>query len=262
MRAMPDPYTWLKAAVLGLVQGISEFLPISSSAHLIAFREILDFREPPLAFDVALHVATLAAVILYFGKDILVVLRSAQRFRILGIFVLATVPGVVLGLLLAAWRETVNPWWVVGGWIFSAAYLLLSRGRQGESHFLAVGSLRAFAIGCAQALALFPGVSRSGASIVCGLWLGLERDAACRFSFLLAIPIISGAGAKSAYEVYRSDTGSSLNGPLFLAMGIAFIVGLFAIHFLLTLVRRGGLHRFGWYNLTAAALFAAYLVLR
>ncbi len=253
---------WWKSALLGLVQGLTEFLPISSSAHLIAMKEVLAF-EAGLAMDVALHVATLAAVLIYFRRDIAALVRRPRRGRAIALIVLATVPGVVLGYALSSWRSGIDAWWVVGGWSLSFAYLVTSRGRGGERRWVDLTPARSLLVGCAQALAIFPGVSRSGSSIVCGFWLGLDREEAFRFSFLLSIPLIAGAGLKTALDM----TGADLErmggaGALALAMGVALMAGLAAIHTLLGFVRTGRLHVFGWYNLAAAMAFALYLSLR
>jgi undecaprenyl-diphosphatase len=257
---MSEISVWWKSAILGVVQGLTEFLPISSSGHLIAFKEALAFEEGSLVFDVALHVATLGAVVLYFRKDLWSLVRH-PRGRIVALVVVATIPGAVLGAAIGRWRAGIDPWWVVAGWTFSATYLLASRGRGGEGAYRELPLARGLAIGMAQALAIFPGVSRSGASITSGLWLGLERDAACRFSFLISIPLIAGAGAKKALDLTTGEL-EELGGPLLLGMACAFAVGLAAIHLLIGLVRQGKIHRFGWYNLTAALVFAAFLLAR
>ena len=256
---------WWKNAVLGLVQGITEFLPISSSGHLIATKELLDGNaEPGLALDVALHIATLAAVLIYFRKDLLGLARIHNRVSFLLLVVIATIPGVILGYLLSDWRETINPWWVVGGWCFSGFYLITSQGSGGDGRYRALPARFGFLIGVAQALAIFPGVSRSGSSIVAGLWLGLDRQEAFRFSFLLSIPLILGAGLNTARKLGDLSEIEKVGGigPLLLGMAIAFVVGLGAIHLLSRSLRSNRFHLFGLYNFGAAALFAFYLLLK
>lgn len=252
-----------KGAVLGIVQGLTEFLPVSSSGHLIAFKEVLGFQEADLTFDVALHVATLAAVLFYFAPDIRSLLTHPRRVTLLAILAVGTVPAVALGLALGEWRDSPSPWFVVGGWTFSATYLLLSRGRGGSTSHDEVRWRQGIGIGCAQALALFPGVSRAGSSITCGLWLGLSREAAARFSFLLSIPAIAGAGSKKGYDLYRSgQLGQEgvFGTPLLVGMACAFVVGLVAIYLLMRVLRGNHFHRFGWYNLAAAIAFATFLL--
>lgn len=252
----------LKSAILGVVQGLTEFLPISSSGHLIAAKEILE-SEASLAFDVALHVATLAAVVSYFWRDLLELAVHPRRFPLLALLALATIPGATLGLLLGDWRETISPWYAVYGWFFSASYLLSSRGKGGNAHFTELGPLRALGIGLAQSLAIFPGVSRSGSSIVCGLYLGLKRESAARFSFILSIPLILGAGLKSSMDL-NAKTIADAGGLLAISFGmvLAFLVGLGALHLLFRIVRSEKFSLFGWYNLLAAISFGAYLFLR
>jgi undecaprenyl-diphosphatase len=253
---------WIENSVLGLLQGLTEFLPISSSGHLRASKEVLGC-EAGLALDVALHVATLAAVVVYFRGDLAALLRHPRRIHIGLVVAIATVPGALLGALLSSWRERIDPWWVVGGWAFSAAYLSLSRGRGGTGSYAHLKAVKGLLIGCAQALAIFPGVSRSGSTIVSGLWLGLERGQAFRFSFLLAIPLIAGAGIKQGFDLHQSGFGSVGGaGPLALGMAIAFAAGLASIRWLLGLVRRDCLYLFGGYNLAAAAAFALFLILK
>ncbi len=251
----------LKALLLGVIQGLSEFLPISSSGHLIAFEEILRFKTP-LAFDVSLHLATLAAVLIYFGAYLIHLARSRERWPVLLRVVLGTVPAGLIGFLIHDFRESISPWFVVVGWLVSAAYLLLSAGREGKGRFPEVSLPRAFLIGGSQGIAAaLPGFSRSGASIASGLWLGLERREAFRFSFLLAIPVMLGAGIVEGRKLFGHGAVEVPGGwpAIALAMAAAFVVGLAAIHLLNRAVTGNHFHRFGWYNLSAAAAFALYL---
>lgn len=252
----------IKAAFLGLVQGITEFFPVSSSAHLLALRHVLGFKVEGLAFDVALHFATLLAVIIYFRREIAMVLKSAQRWPVFVRLVVAMLPSVAAGLLFAKARENLHPAYAVAGWTFSGAYLLSLRHRRGTKAYADAPMGTALGIGFAQALAIFPGVSRSGATITAGVWLGLEREQAARFSFLLSIPAIFGAGV---FEARHFLSGTQVEGDFLAAtvcaMPVAFLVGLGAIHLLLRIVRADVFHRFGWYNLLAALAFGVYLLL-
>jgi undecaprenyl-diphosphatase len=252
----------IESAILGLVQGLTEFLPISSSGHLVAGKEILG-SEAPLAFDVALHVATLVAVLIYFRRDLIDLTRHPRRWKLLGLLIMATVPGAILGVVLGDWLEGIGPWFTIYGWFFSAAYLLSSRGKGGTLHYADLGPWSALAIGTAQALAIFPGVSRSGTTIVAGLWFGLERESAARFSFILSIPLICGAGLKKGLEIDSEGIAAAGGVPsILIGMVIAFLVGLFAIHLLLRLVRSQSFANFGWYNLLVAMAFGVYLLSR
>jgi undecaprenyl-diphosphatase len=251
----------LKAIVLGLVQGLTEFFPISSSAHLSAMREILGFSMKGLAFDVSLHLATLLAVLVYFRGEILRAALAGNRWQVLLRIVLATLPAVIAGFLLGQWRENLPPGYAVGGWLFSATYLLLTRGRGGAIPYGEAPVSSAVTIGLAQSLAIFPGVSRSGSTIASGLWLGLSREDAAKFSFLLAIPAIGGAGLLEGLKVLKSgDPQPGLLGLAAIAMPVSFVAGMFTIHFLLRVVKSDFFHRFGWYNLCAAVAFGAYIL--
>jgi undecaprenyl-diphosphatase len=253
----------VKAAVLGVVQGITEFLPISSSAHLLALEEILDFHLEGVAFDVSLHLATLLAVIAYFRGEILRLVRGERRLRILLCIALATAPVGVAGFLLADFRASIPPGFAVGGWLFSAAYLLATRGRGGATPYDRISAGRAVAVGCAQALSICPGVSRSGATIAAGLWLGLSREGAARFSFLIAIPAMLGAGLHEGLKLAKApEVPDGFWALCAVGAPAALAVGLLAIHVLMKVVREDAFHRFGIYNLAAGALFGAYLLLR
>jgi undecaprenyl-diphosphatase len=251
----------VKAAILGVVQGITEFLPISSSAHLLALQEVLDFHLEGVAFDVSLHIATLLAVILYFRGDIVVLLRAERCRRILLNLALATIPVGAVGFLLADFRADISPWFAVGGWTFSATYLILTRGKGGETPYDGISAGEAVAVGCAQALSIFPGVSRSGSTIAAGLWLGLSRDSAARFSFLLAIPAMAGAGVHEGLKLAKSpEVPEGFWSLCAVGAPAALLVGLLAIHALMRVVKGNGFHRFGYYNLAAGLLFAVYLL--
>ena len=147
----------IESAILGIVQGLTEFLPISSSGHLVAGKEILG-SEAPLAFDVALHVATLFAVVIYFRRDLIGLTVHPKRWKLLGLLILVSIPGGLLGIFLGDWFETIGPWFTVYGWFFSAVYLFSSRGKAGKMHYTDLGPGRALILGAAQALAIFPGV--------------------------------------------------------------------------------------------------------
>jgi undecaprenyl-diphosphatase len=253
----------LKAAFLGLVQGVTEFLPISSSAHLLALEKILGFSLKGLTFDVSLHLATLLAVLWYFRREILGVFRDGRFWPVFLRLFLGSIPVGAAGFLLSEFREDVSPWVAVGGWTISGAYLLSTRGLGGSTPHEKLPYPKVLLVGLAQAASIFPGISRSGSTIASGLWLGLRRESAAEFSFFLAIPAMLGAGAHETLKILKSPEP---NGGLLMlcAVGapVAFFVGTVAIHVLLRIVRRGAFHRFGAYNLCAAAAFAAYLLAR
>jgi len=229
----------LHALVLGLVQGLTEFLPISSSAHLILIPRYLGWEDPGLAFDVALHLGTLAGVLIYFWKDLwhLTTHLGEQKERNTVLFlILATIPGALAGLLLEHRAETVfrSPMLIASVLIVMGTFLgladWLSKGNKTMAD-LTVGS--ALGIGLAQAFALIPGVSRSGVTITLALALGLDRREAAKFSFFMSIPIIAGAGVLKSKAI--------LHSPDKLALGVGFlastVAGIFAIWLLFKIIQ-------------------------
>jgi undecaprenyl-diphosphatase len=251
----------LKALFLGLVQGLTEFLPVSSSGHLRAFRDVLGFEGEGLVFDVSVHMATLLAVVIYFRNDLLSLARGPLLVPVCLRLFMATAPVLAAGALLAPYLDGLSAWVVVAGWVFSALYLFLTRGRGGETLYSRLSLRRALVVGLAQCVAILPGVSRSGSTIAAGLWVGLGRAEAARFSFLLSIPAVLAAGGYTTLKLLRSpEAGAGLGLALAVACPAAFVSGLLAIHILLRIVQSDVFHRFGVYNLLAAALFAAFLL--
>ena len=263
-----------QAVVLGILQGLGEFLPISSSAHLIVVPWLLGWPEHGLAFDVALHVGTLAAVVYAFAGDWWRIVTSALRGllhghpaeaedgRLFWLLILASIPGAVAGLALGEAAETIfrSPLLIAVTLSVVAAILLVAdrRASSGEER-RRVSILDAILIGSAQALAIVPGVSRSGATISMALFLGYRREEAARFSFLLATPIIFGAALTKVPQLLRSPD----RGPVLLGMAAAAVVGLAAIRLLLTYVRKKDYRPFVYYRWAFSALIVVvYLVRR
>jgi undecaprenyl-diphosphatase len=304
----------LRAIVLGIVQGITEFLPISSSAHLSIVPRLLGYAAPTLAFEVLLHFGTLAAVAAYFARDLWAFLlclvapgrlgpeEARTRRRLLGLLVLASVPAAAVGFLLQDWadQQTARPlrasvWLVLTTAIMIAAELYdrsrsrraepvvpvaaeaeategrvagtraerFARGavaapppRDGEQELKRLPVAKAAGIGLAQALALIPGTSRSGVTISTGLFLGVSRATAARFSFLLSIPAILGAGI-----LKLDDLSGATETPAELLAGAvaAAISGFLAVSFLIRLLRTRTLWPFIWYRLIAGGLFVLLL---
>lgn len=264
-----------QSILLGLLQGFTEFLPISSSGHLILMHKILESGNS-LSFDATLHFATVLAVIVYFRHDIFkivnAVLRRLSRLPtnekdLVTAYALAigTIPAVCFGLLLEEYMSTIfrNPLLVAsvlitGSILFGFAewrYLKTPR----ESSITLMKGLK---IGFFQCLALIPGMSRSGASIVGGMLMGLTRSEATRFSFLLAIPILGGAGAKKILELLTSNNNQIDLSLLLIAAITAFLAGLAAIHFMLSFVRRYSLWPFIWYRVILATIVIAIVILQ
>ena len=217
--------TFAAAVLLGIVQGLTEFLPVSSSAHLILARAFFGWEVPPalgLAFDVALHIGTLAAIVVFFRQEITAMAASlpaafardpGESGWLLRRIVVGTIPVVIVGLLFSDYIEHVlrTPG-VAAGALTIGAIGMLAAERLGPRHRTetSMGWVDAILIGCAQASALIPGISRSGATITMGMFLGMRRDASARFTFLLAIPANrDGCCAASSSAPYRSSLSAS-----------------------------------------------------
>ena len=261
-----------QAFVLGLVQGLGEFLPISSSGHLIVVPWLFGWPEQTLAFDVALHLGTLAAVLYAFWKDWLRLFTSAAQgigagrplaspgLRTLLMLAAASVPAAIVGLLLEDWAETVfrSPLLVAGTMAGMGAVLFVADRSADRATADVVGFRDAMLIGLAQSLALVPGVSRSGATISMALFLGYRREEAARFSFLLATPITFGAAMLKVPELFAD--GGTLQ--LWLGMATAALSGFLAIRVLLAYVRTRDYRPFVAYRLVFAAVTVAVLLAR
>lgn len=273
----------LVALLLGLVQGATEFLPISSSAHLYAIPYLFGLSDPllsSLAFGAVIHLGTLAAVLVALRRDVLrlagVALRTATSMgrhrgdhadeRLIVAIVIGTVPAVALGLAAGDLLDTaVRTPLVVAAAVTAGALLLWFAERVGtrERPLQSVGVIDGLMIGVAQAFALIPGISRSGATISGGLFLGFRRDAAARFGFLLGIPAIAGAGTIELKHLLESSEDLAASAPL-LVIGVvsAFVSGLFAIKLLFRLLDGGSTRIFVAYRLAFAAVLVASVLLR
>ncbi len=253
--------TDVQILVLALVQGLTEFLPVSSSAHLILIPKLLGWTDQGLAFDIALHLGTLVAVLLYFRQDLLRIVRAALTVRLgqamnpeakIGwSMVLATIPVGLAGLSLKPFIETtLRAPWVIAYATIGFGLLLGAADFWGAKRRTATDFRwrDALWIGLWQALALIPGASRSGVTLSAGLLLGLTPQTAARFSFLLSIPVIALAAALSLIQWFK--VGGLLQGPdLLLGAGIAALSGYACIHYFLKLIARVGLWPFVLYRL-------------
>ena len=263
----------IHAAILGIVQGLTEFLPISSSAHLILVPYLFGWHDPFIdsaAFDVMLHMGTLIALLAYFWRDLVRLLGawlgSIRDRRIEGdpdrrlawLLIISVVPAAILGASLESFfdrtfREHVS--WIALFIVIGAALLWLGERRGTRSRDLGGMVVRdAVTIGVSQALALFPGISRSGITIAAGLLLGLEREAAARFSFLMAVPVIAGAGLWKARTLIGADLGGAELNQLILGIVAATISGFLAINFLLRFLRTNSTTIFIVYRLILAGV--------
>lgn len=262
--------TLVQAIIYGVVQGLTEFLPISSSAHLVLLPWFMGWEDPGLAFDVGLHWGTLIAVVIYFRWDIFELAKSffvslkerkIQGHELPWQIMAATIPGAALGYVFEHQAETLfrSPLLMAGTLSLMAVFLYLSerRGRQ-ETAIEHLPWPHAVAIGVAQGLAIVPGVSRSGITICLALFLGLKRTAAVRFSFYLSIPIIFGAGLlKSEYVL------SNLGNPIFAAGLISSALsGMAAIHLLLMHVKTRTFLPFVIYRVLLAVLIVGWFFVK
>ena len=236
---------------------MTEFLPVSSSGHLVFFQSVFGFKEPQVFFDVVLHLGTLLAVVVFFRTDISNILQGTRQglkahkmgqngIRLLIWIIIATIPTGLMGILFKDWFESLftRPK-VVGGMLLATGLILwFTRYVKRDGRLLEkMGWVDALLIGIVQGIAIIPGISRSGSTISTGLFCGLDRELAGKFSFLLSIPAILGAtllelrGIESPTEVWMYLVG----------MAIAFLVGLLSLKFLMRIVRRGRLFTFAYY---------------
>lgn len=264
----------LSSIILGFVQGATEFLPVSSSGHLILARTLFGITDNNgLAFDAILQLATVCAVIVYFLDEILILVQTVLRklgrlpvnekdmvmVKALGV---GTIPAVVLGLFLESYMEHAfrNPV-LVAGVLIAGSILFMAAEYRYENcyHEREIDVKKGLKIGLFQSLALIPGMSRSGATIAGGMFMGLSRSDAARFAFLLSIPIILGSGLKKLLELIISDATIAWL-PVGIGALTAFATGLVAIHFMISYVRNNTLWPFIWYRIILAlfVLFIAF----
>ncbi len=240
----------LTAAFWGLVQGLTEFLPISSSGHLVLVPALLDMEEPDLATSALLHLGTLAAVVWYYRKDLLKLLhvRTDPEARlILGLLAVGTIPAAIIGLTLDGPIEIIfdEPRIAAVALIVTGIILALGLLLPAGERKLGSGRVRdAIIVGLAQAFALIPGISRSGMTITAGMAQGLTRIEAARYAFLLAVPSIAGAGFLEGLDLIR-DGG--FEAGILIGVAVAAVSGYFAIAFLLRLLTRVGMAPFAVY---------------
>ena len=271
---MIEPISWIEAIVLGLVQGLTEFLPISSSAHILIVSQLLGWQDPGAAFTAVTQIGTETAVIVYFRRDIARIievwarslrqpsLRRSIDARMGWYVIVGTIPIAVLGVAFAHQIETAaRNLWLVAGTLIGFGIVLGVADALGRRR-LSLADLKArdgIVLGFGQALALIPGVSRSGATITTGLALGYTREAAARYSFLLAIPAVLASGF---YEAAKIGGDSQVAwGPTIVATVIAFVVGLAVIAWLLRWVSTRSYLPFVLYRVGLGLLVIVLLLL-
>jgi len=262
----------LEAALLGVVQGLTEFLPVSSSAHLILARAFFgwDAEQFGRPFDVACHVGTLAAILIYFRADLVAMTAALPRVlrtprdhaaRLLWLVILGTVPLVPIGLVLADREDALRtpPVIVVTLALIGVGMLLAERLGRGTRPADGLTGTEAFGVGVAQAMALIPGVSRSGATITVGLALGLERGAAARFSFLLGVPAMFAAAGHEGHRLLGHPMDAATLQVFLIGIVVSGVVGYATVKYFLKYLAGHGLAVFAWYRIALAAVTVAWL---
>ena len=251
---------WLEILILAIVQGITEFLPISSSGHLVVGGEVFEQLGCPieerLTVHIVLHGGTLAAILVFYWRQIWRLLGEDRR--VIGLILVGSIPAAFVGLVLKKYfeAELVHP--LVAGCMFPITGIMLlwaARRKPGETDYLELRYGHALLIGVFQAVAILPGISRSGATIVAGLGLGLKREQAATFSFLLAIPAIGGAMLLDMLDYSSQDVSV---GPLAAGALVSFVVGLLALRWLVQWLKEGRLHLFAWYLIPLGVVVIAW----
>jgi len=246
----------LEAAFWGLIQGLTEFLPISSSGHLVLVPALLGQDPPDLATSAMLHLGTLLAVLAYFRREVVEVFTFTDKGkRLLLLVLIGTIPAGVLGLTLESQFDWLNerPTAVALALFLTGIVLFSTRWLHRGDKVVADASIRDTVImGLGQAVALIPGVSRSGATISTGLLRGFTHAEAARYSFLLGIPAIAGAGLLKGMDLV--DSGAGISGDILVGVAVAAVTGYAAIAFLLRLIGRTGLAPFGIYCMVAGVV--------
>ncbi len=254
--------TIFQALILGIVQGLTEFLPVSSSGHLVIFPELFDWPLQDVAFDAVIHLATLLVILMYFRRDLAdLVLR--QR-NLVTTIVLATIPVGIVGLVLERIEGVRSMPVVIVSTLAWGIVLMIADARatkraQATSRIETVGWRRVFLVGLSQAIALIPGTSRSGITITIGLFAGLDRTMATRLAFLVGIPAIALAGLAKASDIISGSVELDLF-PVIVGFFAAFVSGYVAVAVLMRLLKRIGYFWFGFYRvLLATFLFLIWM---
>jgi len=249
----------LQGIVLGIVQGLTEFLPVSSSGHLVLFQNIMNLDGDMVFFDTMMHVGTLVAVLFVFWADISSILHKPLQ-KLTGLLIVATIPGVIFTLLFEDFINSAFSGAYLGiGFLVTAALLIaaewLDKGL-GERKKKNIGYPTAVGIGCMQAIAIIPGISRSGSTLAGGLFAGVERNLAARFSFLMSIPIIIGSVVLQLFKLATGEAvvETSIILPTLVGMIFAAVSGFLAIRFMLNLISKHKLYGFAVY-MVAIGLF-------
>jgi len=264
--------SFVEAIVLGVIQGLTEFLPVSSSGHLVIFQHLFGITEPVLAFDIAVHVGTLMAVVVFFFRDLIAIVAGALAFgadslrqrrlrmptaeapdaRMAVLIIVGSVPTGIIGILFKDSAETLFSSLALVGVSLCVTSALLWGTHRLKATGIDIGTTgagKALVVGVVQGLAIIPGISRSGSTIAAGLYLGLNRETAARFSFLLSIPAVAGAGLLGVLDLVG---GNAIPLSVMAAgMVTSAVVGYGALALLVWIVKQGRMHLFAPYCLVA-----------
>lgn len=269
--------TIIQSIILGIVQGITEFVPISSSGHLVLAQNLFGIKEATLSFDVALHLGTFISLILFFWQDWLHLIRaffkSLKKWdfkndpnqRLFYLLVIATIPGIIFGALLEKQAETIfrSIYLVLINFVIIGVLFIIIEKVAKKIRDLKQTTLKdSLIIGFSQALAIIPGVSRSGITITAGLFSGMKRESATRFSFLMATPIILGAGLVSLSKIFAEGSNGIGWTNIIAGFLAAAIVGFLAIKYLLIYLKNHTLNIFAYYRFFVAVVIIIYLLAR
>ena len=257
----------LRDIILGLVQGLTEFLPVSSSGHLVIVPAVLGWEEPSLGLTVFLHLGTLLALLVYFRRELITLFLGvlgqgedpAQARRMVRFLIIGTIPAVIAGVAFGSFFEGSfqRPYETCVELVITAGILVATERLGERARRRPLDDTRAAGIGVAQALAILPGISRSGSTIGAGLWFGMSREEATRFSFLLSVPAIAGAGVLDLAKGELQVDSASMAGFV-----VAAVSSYLSIAVLLRFVRTHSLRVFAGYLLVAAPLAAIVIALR
>jgi undecaprenyl-diphosphatase len=267
--------TIFQAIILGIIQGITEFVPVSSSGHLVFLPHLFGWADQGLVFDVVVHLGTLTAVVYYFRVRLVRIFRSffapppqserEENYRELGwIIILSVIPAGIIGLIFGDFIEaSLRSTTVVGVSLILWGVLLgiADKYASGRSRSIGVGDIgwrRALTIGCAQAIALIPGTSRSGITMTAGLTSGLSRVGAAEFSFLMGVPVIALAGGVKLLSILGSPIEMSYT-PLFLGFLSSAVSGFFAISFFMRIIKKYTLMPFAIYRVSVGVVILLFL---
>lgn len=247
----------IRVTILAIVQGIAEFLPISSSGHLVILGAMLgELKESPI-LEIILHAGTLGSILVVFWRRILALLTG--QYRVIGLMIIGTLPAVVVGLTIKEmFPQILRSPFLAGAMLIVTGILLIILGRMKvrDGRYPKLSMFGAFIIGCFQAVAILPGISRSGSTILGGRMMGLNREDSLTFSFLLAIPAISGATVLAVKDLLDESATESTDDMKILLLGaaIAFVVGIAALKWLIRWSREDRLHWFAWWCIPAGIL--------